>query len=135
MSPRSATPPASPLRFTYDERGRVTSWTDTNGHAYTYAYDDRDRCMRAGRHRRAYEPAAVPTAKETRTPGCGPRRRSTARAPYAGTSSTTCTRSSPWWTRRGHTRRFTHDRFHRLLSETDAVRPVRRPAGTTPWGT
>ncbi|MGW2818581.1 putative T7SS-secreted protein [Streptomyces sp. NPDC001415] len=37
-----------PLRFTYDERGRVTSWTDTNDRSYTYAYDDQDRCVREG---------------------------------------------------------------------------------------
>lgn len=37
-----------PLRFTYDEAGRVTSWTDTNGRGYTYAYDDQDRCVAEG---------------------------------------------------------------------------------------
>nr|WP_053160934.1 DUF6531 domain-containing protein [Streptomyces caatingaensis] len=35
-----------PLRFTYDDRGRVTSWTDRNDRSYHYAYDDRDRCVR-----------------------------------------------------------------------------------------
>ncbi|MCA6095043.1 DUF6531 domain-containing protein [Streptomyces sp. SCA3-4] len=34
-----------PLRFGYDERRRVTSWTDRNGSHYTYEYDDRDRCV------------------------------------------------------------------------------------------
>ncbi|MEU9010992.1 putative T7SS-secreted protein [Streptomyces sp. NPDC048479] len=38
----------SPLRFGYDERSRVTSWTDTNGSRYEYAYDDRDRCIAEG---------------------------------------------------------------------------------------
>ncbi|MET9695388.1 putative T7SS-secreted protein [Streptomyces sp. NPDC006529] len=37
-----------PLRFTYDERGRITSWTDTNDSRYDYAYDDRDRCVAEG---------------------------------------------------------------------------------------
>ncbi|MFJ9799775.1 putative T7SS-secreted protein [Streptomyces sp. NPDC101145] len=37
-----------PLRFTYDERARVTSWTDRNGSRYDYAYDDRDRCVAEG---------------------------------------------------------------------------------------
>ncbi|MFD9023700.1 DUF6531 domain-containing protein [Streptomyces parvulus] len=37
-----------PLRFSYDERLRITSWTDTNGRSYAYAYDDRDRCVAAG---------------------------------------------------------------------------------------
>ncbi|MEU0272352.1 putative T7SS-secreted protein [Streptomyces sp. NPDC006307] len=37
-----------PLRFAYDQRARVTSWTDTNGSRYAYAYDDRDRCVAEG---------------------------------------------------------------------------------------
>ncbi|MEV2255832.1 DUF6531 domain-containing protein [Streptomyces sp. NPDC050147] len=34
-----------PLKFTYDERVRITSWEDTNQSRYTYAYDDQDRCI------------------------------------------------------------------------------------------
>ncbi|QLE73616.1 type IV secretion protein Rhs [Streptomyces rectiverticillatus] len=34
-----------PLRFAYDERGRMTSWTDRNGTHYAYEYDDQDRCV------------------------------------------------------------------------------------------
>ncbi|MFD5030129.1 putative T7SS-secreted protein [Streptomyces sp. NPDC058405] len=37
-----------PLRFGYDERGRITSWTDTNDSRYDYAYDDQDRCIAEG---------------------------------------------------------------------------------------
>ncbi|MET7391497.1 RHS repeat-associated core domain-containing protein, partial [Streptomyces sp. NPDC005529] len=37
-----------PLSFTYDERLRVSSWTDTNGSRYAYAYDARDRCVAEG---------------------------------------------------------------------------------------
>nr|WP_235882535.1 HNH/endonuclease VII fold putative polymorphic toxin [Streptomyces apricus] len=37
-----------PLRFTYDERLRVTSWNDTNNSTYAYRYDDRDRCVAQG---------------------------------------------------------------------------------------
>ncbi|MFC4470803.1 RHS repeat-associated core domain-containing protein [Streptomyces xiangluensis] len=33
-----------PIRFTYDERLRITSWTDTNNSRYVYTYDDQDRC-------------------------------------------------------------------------------------------
>ncbi|MEV4438376.1 putative T7SS-secreted protein [Streptomyces sp. NPDC049577] len=35
----------TPLRFTYDERHRMTAWTDRNGRGYRYAYDDHDRCV------------------------------------------------------------------------------------------
>ncbi|MEU7584242.1 RHS repeat-associated core domain-containing protein [Streptomyces sp. NPDC041068] len=37
-----------PLVFTYDERLRVTSWTDSNGSRYDYAYDALDRCVAEG---------------------------------------------------------------------------------------
>ncbi|WP_277742410.1 putative T7SS-secreted protein [Streptomyces sp. LX-29] len=37
-----------PLRFAYDDRRRVVSWTDTNARRYDYAYDDRDRCIGEG---------------------------------------------------------------------------------------
>ncbi|MFD4261266.1 DUF6531 domain-containing protein [Streptomyces sp. NPDC058534] len=37
-----------PLRFAYDERLRVVSWTDTNDSRYSYTYDDRDRCVAEG---------------------------------------------------------------------------------------
>ncbi|MGW3409806.1 RHS repeat-associated core domain-containing protein [Streptomyces sp. NPDC000888] len=37
-----------PLKFTYDERLRVTSWTDTNHSRYTYTYNDQDRCIAEG---------------------------------------------------------------------------------------
>ncbi|MET7451227.1 DUF6531 domain-containing protein [Streptomyces sp. NPDC005574] len=36
------------LRFAYDERLRVTSWTDTNDSCYEYAYDALDRCTAEG---------------------------------------------------------------------------------------
>ncbi|MEH0422808.1 DUF6531 domain-containing protein [Streptomyces sp. B21-083] len=35
-----------PLRLTYDERARITSWTDRNGSWYRFTYDDQDRCIR-----------------------------------------------------------------------------------------
>ncbi|MEU3724329.1 putative T7SS-secreted protein [Streptomyces sp. NPDC031705] len=34
-----------PLRFGYDELGRMTSWTDTNDRHFDYVYDDRHRCI------------------------------------------------------------------------------------------
>ncbi|MEV5505931.1 putative T7SS-secreted protein [Streptomyces orinoci] len=34
-----------PLRFTYDERARITSWTDRNDRSYSFVYDDQDRCI------------------------------------------------------------------------------------------
>ncbi|WP_176969348.1 MULTISPECIES: DUF6531 domain-containing protein [unclassified Streptomyces] len=37
-----------PLRFAYDDRGRVVSWTDTNDRRYDYHYDEQDRCVAEG---------------------------------------------------------------------------------------
>lgn len=34
-----------PLRFGYDDQGRITSWTDRNGSHFDYVYDERDRCV------------------------------------------------------------------------------------------
>ncbi|WP_406283696.1 DUF6531 domain-containing protein [Embleya sp. NBC_00896] len=34
-----------PLRFTYDDRHRMTSWTDRNGTWYQYEYDEAGRCV------------------------------------------------------------------------------------------
>ncbi|WP_338672158.1 putative T7SS-secreted protein [Streptomyces sp. SCSIO 30461] len=33
-----------PTRFTNDGLGRITAWTDTNGSSYEYVYDDQHRC-------------------------------------------------------------------------------------------
>ncbi len=57
-----------PLRFEYDDDGRLTRWLDRNGHWYTYAYDELGRCVtstgpaRALATRLAYdEPARTTT--------------------------------------------------------------------------
>lgn len=34
-----------PVRFGYDDLGRMTSWSDTNGSHYDYVYDGLDRCV------------------------------------------------------------------------------------------
>ncbi|UED84711.1 DUF6531 domain-containing protein [Streptomyces profundus] len=38
-------PSDASFRLSYDERLRVTSWTDSNGRSYFYRYDERDRCV------------------------------------------------------------------------------------------
>ncbi|MFD0443538.1 hypothetical protein ACFQ10_15205 [Streptomyces indonesiensis] len=35
-----------PMRFTYDDQHRVTSWTDRNGTGFGYVYDHRGRVLR-----------------------------------------------------------------------------------------
>ncbi|MFF6785619.1 putative T7SS-secreted protein [Streptomyces sp. NPDC012510] len=109
-----------PLQFTYDEAGRVTSWTDTNDRGYTYEYDDRDRCVAEG----------------------GTHGHMSLRFTYGERDAATGHRVTTTTTGEGHTRRFvindacqvvteidplgaaTHferDRYHRLLSRTDPL--------------
>ncbi|MGW1986785.1 putative T7SS-secreted protein [Streptomyces collinus] len=62
-----------PTRFAYDERGRITAWTDTNGGQFSYTYDDEDRCTSqsgAAGHLRStftYGPADTDTDERTTT--------------------------------------------------------------------
>ncbi|MEU6284135.1 DUF6531 domain-containing protein [Streptomyces sp. NPDC047028] len=37
-----------PMLLTYDDRHRITSWTDRNGRGYSYTYDAADRCVAEG---------------------------------------------------------------------------------------
>jgi RHS repeat-associated protein len=109
-----------PLRFTYDDAGRVTSWTDTNEHAYTYAYDDTDRCTAQGGTdghmslRLSYGERDPETGLRTTTAVNG---EGAVRQYYVNDLHQIVAIVDP----AGHTRRFTRDRFNRLLSETDAV--------------
>ncbi|MDT9700845.1 DUF6531 domain-containing protein [Streptomyces sp. P17] len=36
------------MSLTYDDRQRITSWTDRNGRSYSYTYDAADRCVAEG---------------------------------------------------------------------------------------
>ncbi|MFG2127918.1 putative T7SS-secreted protein [Streptomyces sp. NPDC048751] len=109
-----------PLRFTYDESGRVTSWTDTNEHTYTYEYDGQDRCTAQGGTdghmslRLAYGERDPETGLRTTTAvnGVG-----AARQYHVNDLHQIVAIVDP----AGHTRRFTRDRYNRLLSETDAI--------------
>ncbi|MEV7754896.1 putative T7SS-secreted protein [Streptomyces griseofuscus] len=109
-----------PLRFGYDDRGRVTSWTDTNDRSYTYAYDDRDRCVAEG----------------------GAAGHMALRLTYADPDPVTGLRTTTATTGAGHTRRYlvndawqvvaendplgattsyVRDRYNRLLATTDPL--------------
>ncbi|MFJ4631060.1 putative T7SS-secreted protein [Streptomyces sp. NPDC088847] len=109
-----------PLRFAYDAEGRVTSWTDTNDRAYTYEYDDQDRCIaEGGTHGHmtlhlSYDETDLETGHRvtTATTGEGHTRRylvNDARQVVAETDPL------------GGVTRFRHDRYHRLLSRTDPL--------------
>ncbi|WNM29976.1 RHS repeat-associated core domain-containing protein [Streptomyces sp. Li-HN-5-11] len=109
-----------PLRFTYDDARRITSWTDTNGYSYTYEYDDRDRCVAQGGAeghmglRLSYGERDPETGLRTTTAVNG---EGAARQYFVNDLHQIVAIVDP----AGHTRRFTRDRFNRLLSETDAL--------------
>ncbi|MFH8338670.1 putative T7SS-secreted protein [Streptomyces sp. AM6-12] len=109
-----------PLRFGYDDRGRITSWTDTNDRSYTYEYDHRDRCVAEG----------------------GAAGHMTLRLTYGDRDPSTGLRTTTATTAAGHTRRYlvndvwqvvaendplgattshVRDRYNRLLSTTDPL--------------
>ncbi|MET9448887.1 putative T7SS-secreted protein [Streptomyces cinerochromogenes] len=88
-----------PLRFTYDERGRVTSWTDTNDRSYTYAYDDQDRCIAEG----------------------GSAGHMALRLTYGDPDPTTGLRTTTATTAEGHTRRYLINEAWQVVAETDPL--------------
>ncbi|MFI8516856.1 putative T7SS-secreted protein [Streptomyces sp. NPDC085481] len=93
-----------PLRFTYDERGRITSWTDTNGRSYAYAYDEQDRCVAEGG---PDGEMALTFSYDDRDPATGLR-------------VTTATTGD------GHVRRYLVDEHHRVVARIDELGAVTR---------
>lgn len=109
-----------PLRFGYDDRGRVTSWTDTNDRSYTYAYDDRDRCVAEGGAaghmalRLTYEDPDPATGLRTTTAttGAGHTRRYLVNDAWQVVAENDAL---------GATTSYVRDRHNRLLSTTDPL--------------
>ncbi|MDJ0383749.1 putative T7SS-secreted protein [Streptomyces sp. G-G2] len=95
-----------PLRLTYDDRARITSWTDTNGSRYAYAYDELDRCVAE----------AGEAGHIALTFG------------YDEVDATTGLRMTRMTTAEGHTRRYLFDARYRVVAETDPLGAVTRYA-------
>ncbi|MFK0253166.1 putative T7SS-secreted protein [Streptomyces sp. NPDC090445] len=102
-----------PLRFGYDELGRITSWTDTNERHFDYVYDDRHRCIaQSGTNghlnvRFTYEPGRTTLADSL---GHTTQFLVNDRAQITAEIDPT-----------GATTHFEHDRRNRLLSRTDPL--------------
>ncbi|WP_256726012.1 putative T7SS-secreted protein [Streptomyces sp. IMTB 2501] len=88
-----------PLRFTYDEQGRITSWTDTNDRSYRYEYDDQDRCIAEG----------------------GPEGHMALRLTYEDPDPTTGLRTTTATTGEGHTHRYLVNETWQVVAETDPL--------------
>lgn len=109
-----------PLRFGYDDRARVVSWTDTNNRSYTYEYDDRDRCIaESGSHghmalRLSYDETDPATGHRVTTTVTG---EGHTRRYLINANSQVVTEMDPL----GAATHFTRDRYNRLLSTTDPL--------------
>ncbi|MGW1803453.1 HNH/endonuclease VII fold putative polymorphic toxin [Streptomyces sp. NPDC002078] len=109
-----------PLRFGYDDRARVVSWTDTNDRSYTYEYDDRDRCIaESGSHghmalRLSYDETDPATGHRVTTTVTG---EGHTRRYLINAASQVVTEIDPL----GAATHFTRDRYNRLLSTTDPL--------------
>ncbi|MBQ0985048.1 RHS repeat protein [Streptomyces sp. F63] len=104
-----------PLRFTYDDDHRVTSWTDRNGHTYTYVYDASGRVVETIgpdgvlSSRFSYDTEARATRFTDSTGAVTLTRFNSLGQTVAETDAL------------GHTVRFTWDRYDNLLSRTDEL--------------
>ncbi|MFG2716570.1 putative T7SS-secreted protein [Streptomyces goshikiensis] len=93
-----------PMRLAYDDRRRITSWTDTNGSRYDYVYDDQDRCVAEGG---TEGHLALTLTYDTRDPETNHR-------------VTTVTTAD------GHTRRYVINERCRVVAEVDPLGAVTR---------
>ncbi|MEU3658283.1 putative T7SS-secreted protein [Streptomyces sp. NPDC032940] len=109
-----------PMQFGYDERGRITSWTDTNESRFTYVYDDEDRCIHqtgaAGHQRSTFEYGLADEATGLRattvTDSLGSSTRYLVNERHQVVAET-----DPL----GAITRYERDRYNRLLSQTDPL--------------
>ncbi|MEU1278357.1 putative T7SS-secreted protein [Streptomyces sp. NPDC005805] len=85
--------------FAYDDRRRVTSWTDSNNSRYDYVYDDRDRVVAEGGEAGHVQLTVAYTEPD----------------PETGHRTTTLT------TAEGHATRFLIDGRSRVLATTDPL--------------
>ncbi|MFD6323473.1 putative T7SS-secreted protein [Streptomyces sp. NPDC058442] len=113
-------PSGATTTFAYDDRRRVTAWTDSNNSRYDYAYDDRDRVIAEGGEAGHVQITLAYTEPD----------------PATGHRTTTLTTADGRTTRHridhrcrviattdplGHTTRFTYDTHGNLLSRTDPL--------------
>ncbi|MEU8930585.1 RHS repeat-associated core domain-containing protein [Streptomyces sp. NPDC048409] len=110
-----------PLRFTYDERLRVTSWTDTNNSRYAYTYDRQDRCVAEGGDAGHITITLAYDGTDPAWPGCRVTTLTTAEGATTrfviNTTSQVIAETDPL----DNTTRTTYDQHHHVASHTDEL--------------
>ncbi|MFE3559711.1 putative T7SS-secreted protein [Streptomyces sp. NPDC059193] len=102
-----------PLRFRYDELGRITSWTDTNDRHFDYVYDDQHRCVsQSGTNGHLNVRFAYEDGVTVHTDSLGHTTRYVVDHRAQITTETDPT---------GATTQYTHDAFNRLLTRTNPL--------------
>ncbi|MFJ1645774.1 putative T7SS-secreted protein [Streptomyces sp. NPDC088258] len=113
-------PSGATLTFAYDERRRVTGWTDSNNSRYDYAYDDRDRVVAEGGEAGHFQLTLAYSEPE---PTTGHRVTTLTTAAGHATHHLIDDRCQVLATTDplGHTTRFTYDAHGNQLSRTDPL--------------
>ncbi|MGX1250853.1 RHS repeat-associated protein [Streptomyces ambofaciens] len=115
-----------PLSFSYDERLRLTSWTDTNGHTYAYAYDDSDRCVTAGGEAGHFALTLDYSGSDPEWPGCHVTTLTTAEGAASRFVVNDRCQVVAEVDALGHIQRTGYDGHHHVVSWTDALNHVTR---------
>ncbi|MER5860801.1 polymorphic toxin type 30 domain-containing protein [Streptomyces sp900105245] len=107
-------------RFAYDDRGRITSWTDTNDSRFSYEYDHKDRCT----HQYGAKGHLRSTFTYSPVSGANGERSTAITDSHGHTTQYLINRrcqviaeSDPF----GATTHYIRDRYNRLLSTTDPL--------------
>ncbi|MGP3952381.1 DUF6531 domain-containing protein [Streptomyces sp. 7N604] len=104
-----------PFKLSYDDRARITSWTDRNNSWYRFTYDDQDRCIR-GEGADGFLSCTITYDTENRETRYTNSLGHTTTHHYNELLQRTAV-TDP----RGNTERSEWDRYSRLLSRTDPL--------------
>nr|WP_162931213.1 RHS repeat-associated core domain-containing protein [Streptomyces sporangiiformans] len=110
-----------PLRYRYDERGRVISWTDRNDSGYTYTYDELDRCIAESGEGGHFTLTLDYDQTLPEYPGHKVTVLTTAEGAVSRFVVNDACQVIAEIDPLGHTTRTTYDRYHHLTSQTDPL--------------
>ncbi|WP_078898192.1 DUF6531 domain-containing protein [Streptomyces sp. CNQ-509] len=110
-----------PLTFAYDDRLRVTSWTDRNDRSYSYTYDEHDRCTAEGGEAGHVALTLAYGGEDPAWPACTVTALTTADGATTRFVVNDNSQVVAEIDALGHVSRTEYDRHHNLLSETNAL--------------